>query len=151
MKLPDSPVDHAPQISGRFKSESELCSAKEAAEILRAPLPTIYYLTKNHKLPAIRIGGRWRFRRQELKTMVSASSMYARKELLGSCSMSDNQNLAKTIASAISDAQASQTNSEHSSMTVCVVIVSPNSKGDFKILPLDRAETLIKESKPATA
>jgi len=39
---PDAHTDHAPQISGRHKPTDHLCSAKEDAEILRAPLPTIY-------------------------------------------------------------------------------------------------------------
>jgi len=38
----DAHTDHAPQISGRHKPTDHLCSAKEDAEILRAPLPTIY-------------------------------------------------------------------------------------------------------------
>ena len=155
MKLPDAPTDHAPtdhaptdhapQISGQRKPTDHLCSAKEAAEILRAPLPTIYYLTKNNKLPAIRIGGRWRFRRSDLKAMVNSPSMFSKRERQGASTLSDNRDLAKSIARAISNAQASQTTSGTQPLTVCVVIVSPTSNGGFEVLPLDRVEPMLNE------
>jgi excisionase family DNA binding protein len=36
-----------------------LLTVKEAAEYLRIPLPTIYYLVQRGKIPAIQIGGRF--------------------------------------------------------------------------------------------
>lgn len=44
----------------------ELLTVNEAAEYLRMPRPTIYYLAKRGQIPAVRIGGRWRIRRSVL-------------------------------------------------------------------------------------
>ena len=146
MKLPDAPSEHTSHISGQRKSTDHLCNAKEAAEILRAPLPTIYYLTKNNKLPAIRIGGRWRFRRSDLKAMVDTPSMFSKKKRLGPSALLDNRDLAKSIAKAISNAQASLAMPGSQALSVCVVIVSPTSNGGFEVLPLDRVEPMLNAS-----
>lgn len=138
MKLPDAPTDHAPKPTGKRQATDHLCSAKEAAEILRAPLPTIYYLTKNNKLPAIRIGGRWRFRRGDLKAMVNAPSLFSKKQSLGPVHQTFNQDLAGHIAKAIANAQASQTETGVQPMSICVIIVSPTSNGGFELLPQER-------------
>ncbi len=47
----------------------DICTAKQAAALLNIPLPTIYYLTKNAKLPSFRIGGRWKYRRSDLQLL----------------------------------------------------------------------------------
>jgi len=44
-------------------------SVKETAEYLRSPQPSIYFLIKNGKIPAFRIGGRWKIKRRELDEM----------------------------------------------------------------------------------
>ena len=47
----------------------DLLSVKETAAYIRSPQPTVYYLIKEGKIPAIRIGGRWRVKRKELDEM----------------------------------------------------------------------------------
>ncbi len=44
-------------------------SVKETAEYLRSPQPSIYFLIKHGKIPAFRIGGRWKIKRKELDEM----------------------------------------------------------------------------------
>jgi excisionase family DNA binding protein len=44
----------------------ELMTALEAAEYLRIPQPTIYYLLQRGQLPGVQIGGRWRIKRSQL-------------------------------------------------------------------------------------
>lgn len=56
--MPDSPKED-PELP-------ELLTIKEAAEYLKMPLPTIYYLAQRGQLPAIQIGGRWRIKRSLL-------------------------------------------------------------------------------------
>ncbi len=58
--MPEAP-DSAPL------EQPELMTAPEAAEYLRIPLPTIYYLAQRWQLPAaVKIGGRWRLKRHLL-------------------------------------------------------------------------------------
>jgi excisionase family DNA binding protein len=42
-------------------------TAKETAEFLGIPLPTVYYLMQRGQLPAVQIGGRWRVKRDLLE------------------------------------------------------------------------------------
>lgn len=51
----------------------ELMSVKETAEYLRSPQPSIYFLIKHGKIPAFRIGGRWKIKRKELDEMYGLS------------------------------------------------------------------------------
>ncbi len=53
------------------KSEElpDLLSVKETAEYIRSPQPSVYYLIKEGKIPAIRIGGRWKIKRKVLDDM----------------------------------------------------------------------------------
>jgi len=44
---------------GRLE-RGNLVTPKEAATALRIPLPTVYYLIKQGKIPALRVGGRWK-------------------------------------------------------------------------------------------
>jgi excisionase family DNA binding protein len=43
-----------------------LLTAKETAEYLRIPIPTVYDLVQRGKIPAIQIGGRWRIKKSSL-------------------------------------------------------------------------------------
>ena len=52
----------------------DLLSVKETAAYIRSPQPTVYYLIKEGKIPAIRIGGRWRVKRRELDEMYGLGS-----------------------------------------------------------------------------
>jgi excisionase family DNA binding protein len=47
--------------------EKDFYKAEELAKYLRIPLPTIYYLTREKKIPAIKIGKHWRYRRERIK------------------------------------------------------------------------------------
>lgn len=47
----------------------DLLSVKETAEYIRSPQPSVYYLIKEGKIPAIRIGGRWKIKRKALDDM----------------------------------------------------------------------------------
>jgi len=42
-------------------------TAEELAKYLRIPRPTIYYLTREKKIPAIKIGKHWRYRREKIE------------------------------------------------------------------------------------
>ena len=42
-------------------------TAREVAELLRLNVETIYILVAKDQLPAVRVGGRWRFDEQELR------------------------------------------------------------------------------------
>ena len=48
-------------------SNQNLMTAKETAEFLGIPLPTVYYLMQRGQLPAVQIGGRWRVKRDLLE------------------------------------------------------------------------------------
>ena len=43
-----------------------LLTVKETAQYLRIPSPTVYYLVRRGKIPAIQIGGRWRIKKSTL-------------------------------------------------------------------------------------
>ncbi len=47
----------------------DLLSVKETAAYIRSPQPSVYYLIKEGKIPAIRIGGRWKIKRKALDDM----------------------------------------------------------------------------------
>lgn len=50
------------------KEEHALMTVNEVAKYLKMPIPTIYHLLHANELPgAVKIGGRWRVKRQELK------------------------------------------------------------------------------------
>ena len=51
----------------------DVLTAKEVAEYLRMPQSTVYYLAKSGGLPCFRVGGRWRFRREDLLAVRSSS------------------------------------------------------------------------------
>ncbi|MCE9611869.1 MAG: response regulator [Chthoniobacter sp.] len=47
-------------------SNHNLMTVEETAEYLNIPKPTVYFLVQRGQLPAIRIGGRWRVKRDAL-------------------------------------------------------------------------------------
>lgn len=49
-----------------IEANSDLLTVKEVANLLRMPVPTVYYHAQRGQLPAIRLGGRWRFKRSAL-------------------------------------------------------------------------------------
>lgn len=48
----------------------ELMTAKEAADHMRIPLATVYYLAQEGKIPSIRIGGRLRFKKAIIDSQI---------------------------------------------------------------------------------
>ncbi len=48
-------------------SKDEILSAKEAARYLRIALPTFYRYIREERIPATKIGGRWKFKRSILE------------------------------------------------------------------------------------
>lgn len=54
--------DHSQQLN--------LITVKEAANYLRIPVPTVYYLVQRGQLPAVQIGGRWRIKKDEIDTQI---------------------------------------------------------------------------------
>jgi len=46
--------------------KKEILNLKEACELLQIQKRTMYQLLKESKIPAVKIGGQWRFRKQEL-------------------------------------------------------------------------------------
>lgn len=55
------------------------CTARDVALYLTIPLPTVYHLAKQGRLPAVRIGGRWKFYTEEVHAMVVRAPEPARK------------------------------------------------------------------------
>ena len=47
----------------------EIMDIKEAANYLRVKERTLYSLVKNRKVPGIKIGGQWRFKKKQLDAM----------------------------------------------------------------------------------
>lgn len=56
-------------------TDHKLLKVQEVADILRIPKPTVYYLAQTGKLPAIRIGSRWRFRREDINRLLATNYM----------------------------------------------------------------------------
>ena len=55
-----------PNGSSNGDLNHDLLTVRETAVYLRIPLPTVYYLMQRGRIPAIRIGGRWRIQRSLL-------------------------------------------------------------------------------------
>jgi len=54
--------------SNKQTSNHNLMTVKETSELLRIPIPTVYYHIKKGIIPTIRIGGRWRILRDRLNS-----------------------------------------------------------------------------------
>jgi excisionase family DNA binding protein len=50
--------------------QQNLLTAKEVANLLRMPLSTVYYLSKNGTIPSVQIGRIWRFRKDEILRLI---------------------------------------------------------------------------------
>ena len=48
---------------------SEIMDISEAASYLNIKKGTLYRLAKNGRIPAVKIGGQWRFKRERLDAM----------------------------------------------------------------------------------
>ena len=55
-------------------------TAREVAELLKLNVETVYILIAKESLPALRVGGRWRFDESELRTWLKSRSSTASAE-----------------------------------------------------------------------
>jgi excisionase family DNA binding protein len=110
-----------PERSG----QDDLCNTKEAARILRSLLPTIYYLAQKKLLPAMRVGGRWRFHREQFMQMVSSPKVFVQKRPPDSLNESLTRHLAAHIARAIVNAGLDPANAKPQDVAICFVTVQP--------------------------
>jgi excisionase family DNA binding protein len=53
---------------------SEIITLKEVAKYLRVRPVTIYKLCKEQKIPAMRIGNRWRFMKEDIDNWIGGQS-----------------------------------------------------------------------------
>lgn len=61
-------MDQKPEEQGQFprRERSQIMTPKEAAKYLGFHLVTIYRLLKKQEIPATKIGGQWRFKKDIL-------------------------------------------------------------------------------------
>jgi len=52
---------------------SEVLTVQEVANYLRIDIRTVYRLAKRGDIPCIKIGRQWRFKRDDIKELVSGS------------------------------------------------------------------------------
>lgn len=55
----------------------ELLTANELSKILRVPKTTLYTLSQQGKIPALKIGKHWRYIKSEIKKWIEANSKYS--------------------------------------------------------------------------
>lgn len=66
-------MDQKPEEAGKFprRERSQIMTPKEAAKYLGLHLVTIYRLLKKSEIPAVKIGGQWRFKKDILDDWIS--------------------------------------------------------------------------------
>ena len=74
-----------------------LLTAKETAEYLPIPLPTVYYLIQRGQIPAIKIGGRWRIKKSSLDRDILRQDKHGQPTVLVVDDDSDLQELFKSF------------------------------------------------------
>lgn len=62
----------------KFISEN-LLTAEEVSRILRIPLPTIYRLTQQAKIRAVKIGKHWRYRKEDIERYLQFGTDFSRE------------------------------------------------------------------------
>jgi len=60
-------------------SEGEILTIKEVADFLKVTERTIYRLAAAKKIPAFKVGGTWRFRRQEIDQWITEQTEMGRQ------------------------------------------------------------------------
>lgn len=58
---------------------SDIMTMREVAEYLKLNEKTAYRLTSEGKLPAFKVGGSWRFRREEIESWITEQSKKERE------------------------------------------------------------------------
>ena len=51
---------------GAKKIDAAIMTVEEVAAYLRISAPTVYRLAQEHKIPGAKIGGQWRFRKEDV-------------------------------------------------------------------------------------
>lgn len=60
--------------------DSDIMTIKEVAEYLKLNEKTTYRLTSEGKIPAFKVGGSWRFRREEINSWIRGQENKAKIE-----------------------------------------------------------------------
>jgi len=58
----------------------EILTVEHVAKLLHLHVMTVYRLAKQGKLPGFKVGGRWRFRQNDLDAWMTDRAQVARKE-----------------------------------------------------------------------
>jgi methylglyoxal synthase len=83
-------LDAEPQAVSESPNHN-LLTVKEAADYLRLPLSSLYYLVQRGQIPAIQIGGRWRIKKSSLDGHVlGAKTQKCKAALLQPTAAQDN-------------------------------------------------------------
>jgi len=85
-----------PSAEPRAASESpnhNLLTVKEAADYLRLPLSSLYYLVQRGQIPGIQIGGRWRIKKSALDGHVLGVKTQKCEAALQPTAVQDNRDL----------------------------------------------------------
>ncbi len=61
-----------------------LLNVQQVAEYLQLNLSTVYQWAQQGRLPAIKLGGRWRFRRTDIEAWLDAQTRYGEADLASS-------------------------------------------------------------------
>ena len=56
------------------KEESDIMLVDEVAEYLRIPVPTVYKLLQDGRLPGFKVGRHWRIRRRDIENLPSGQN-----------------------------------------------------------------------------
>lgn len=58
----------------------EIMTLKEVARLLKVADKTVYTMAQNKELPAFKVGGQWRFRREDIDRWIDQQKTQASKE-----------------------------------------------------------------------
>ena len=61
-------------VNSLMKDEIDIMIVNEVAEYLRVPVPTIYKLLQEGRLPGFKVGKHWRIRRCDIEKYATESS-----------------------------------------------------------------------------
>jgi excisionase family DNA binding protein len=62
-----------------MKEESDIMLVDEVAKYLRIPIPTVYKLLQDGRLPGFKVGKHWRIRRRDIENLPLANGHKAAK------------------------------------------------------------------------
>ncbi len=59
-----------------YAEDEELLTTEETASYLKVNIRTIYRLLRAHKIPALRVGGQWRFRKGDVDEWLNVGNRF---------------------------------------------------------------------------